>query len=139
LTKKNAFDVLCLSLVLITVLFSFSAAGAHQVSPGSVSRYGDAVTGQSFLGVLALTPANRVGFASDVDGCVHPFVDGQASWECHHNVPAFLISSLVFIQGIMSSGEIVHFSRSSALSFCCFSFAPSSSHLSPLDHPPRVS
>lgn len=139
LIKKSIANLLSLFLVLIAVFCSQLDDQAQANGFKSLSLQGAPPAVHSVSGVFAATSAQRVAASSDVDGCDHFFVFGQTSWECHHPIPVLLLSSLLLTQGVLPPGKMIESPCLPDRSFSREPFAPASYHLSPPDHPPRVS
>ena len=128
-----------LLLVLMPLIF-FQMENVTQVSASlPLSSLENAASAESVLNVLLPGPAQVVAASSTGDGCDHPFVGSQLSWECHHPMTPLLLSSSFFAQALVSPESMPDDLCFSDLPFSRNFFSPASANSSPLDHPPRVS
>lgn len=130
--------VLRLLLVLIPLIF-FQMENVTQVSASLPLSSLEGTAGEPVAHLLLSGPSQVVAAASTGDGCDHPFVSGQLSWECHHPMTSFLLSSSLFVQALVLSESMVNNLFFPDPPFSRNFFSPASSNISPLDHPPRAS
>lgn len=137
---KSFFDVFRLVFVLTAAIFLQTVNMAHSTaSPMMSSHVESRLAGFSQGFFVPVSPEQVVATSSDPDGCEHLFVANQTSWECHHPVPLFLLSSSIFIQGVLSSEKMADSPCFPDLPFSTEPSSATSYHSSSPDRPPRVS
>lgn len=137
--KNSLISVLRLLPVLIFSIFFQIEATAQASAFQSASFLGDSGLSAPVTAAFAFATTEVVDGSSSADGCDHPFVSSQSSWECHHPMPTLFLSSSFFAQAVLSSGTIVNAVCFSGYLVSLELFPPASSTVSPPDHPPRIS
>ena len=134
--RKRLPSIFRLLLVLIPVFF-YQMGHVAPVFSSQISLKSNASLALLVPNWLS-NPEKVVDASSAGDDCTHPFVSGQSSWECHHPMPSYLLTSSLFAQAVLPATTVPYriCHRDNPIIPKVFSYA--SFPFLPPDHPPRV-